>query len=261
MKRPKLGQVFIIDNNIILKIINYVQLNPTDVVLEIGCGDGILTKALQPCVKELVVVEIDSELIQKTSKLLAQYSNIKWVNQDVLKVDFNSFLTKLRVVANIPYYLSAKLIQKFAYGKTKFIDLTLMVQKEFARKCVAKPGSKDYTALTVFVQFHFQVSILFDISKHCFSPVPKIDSSMLKLIPKSNPENIDLNLFETLVKSIFWGKRKKIATSLVNNPFYKFDKKVKELPFFSSRNNLRANHLSLADFFELYFELIENKFF
>jgi 16S rRNA (adenine1518-N6/adenine1519-N6)-dimethyltransferase len=258
MRRPKLGQVFLSDNNIILKILKHVQLNKSDFVLEIGCGEGILTKAIQPHVKQLIVVEIDSELVEKTSQLLAQYSNIEWVHNDILKVDFNSFLNKLRVVANIPYYLSAKLIQKFAYSKDSFIDLTLMVQKEFARKCIAKPGSKDYTALTVFIQFHFHVSVLFDISKNCFVPVPKIDSSMLKLVPKKNPENVDLELFELLVKSIFWGKRKKITTSLINNPYKALDKQIKSLEFFSERSNLRADHLSLSDFLDLYFQLIKN---
>lgn len=255
MRRPKLGQVFLIDNNIILKILKFVKLDLSQTVLEIGCGDGILTQSISPQVKQLILIEIDTVLIEKTKKSLHSLTNIVWINKDVLDIDFNSFSTTMRVVANIPYYLSAKLIQKFAYSKYKFIDLTLMVQKEFARKCIAQPGSKDYTALTVFIQFHFCVEILFDISKNSFNPIPKIDSSMMKLTPKFIQNDINLEFFELLVRCVFWGKRKKIATALINNPYKTFDKKIKELDFIIKHSNFRANHLSLDDFIQLYNEL------
>ena len=258
MRRPKLGQVFLIDNNITLKILNSVELSLSDHVLEIGCGEGVLTQAISPKVKELILIEIDTELFEKTKGKLQHLTNIKWVNQDVLSVEFNDFKKRLRVVANIPYYLSAKLIQKFAYSKNKFIDLTLMVQKEFARKCIAKPGAKDYTALTVFTQFHFDVDILFDISKNSFKPVPKIDSSMLRLIPKDDKPDIDLEMFELIVRCVFWGKRKKITTALISNPFFPLDSSIKHLDFFKRFSNCRANHLSLQDFLDLYEQLNKN---
>ena len=141
MSRPKLGQVFLIDTNVVQKIVQSVCLNSTDNVIEIGCGDGILTSALADELNMLTVIEIDESCIQRSQDQLGIQKGISWVHQDVLTYDFSEQGIGIRVVANIPYYISSPLIQRFAYDKQRFKDITLMVQKEFAQKAVGKPGN------------------------------------------------------------------------------------------------------------------------
>ncbi len=261
MKRPKLGQVFLIDPNVVNSIIRKVELEPKDSVLEIGCGDGILTEALHSIVTDLTVVELDKTCIERTQERLGGEGDISWVHDDILSVDFQTLTAGTRVIANIPYYLSAKLIQKLAYAKNVFKDITIMVQKEFAQKCVAGPGQKDYTSLGVFTQFHFEVRTLFDIPNTCFHPRPKIDSSMLQLIPAHKYPHVQTDWFECLVKGAFWGKRKKVATALRKNPFKPFPAEVAHLPFFQTHSSSRADHLSLDDYVQLYDALVAGSFF
>jgi 16S rRNA (adenine1518-N6/adenine1519-N6)-dimethyltransferase len=252
--RAKLGQVFIKEKTVIDKIMRYACVEKTDHVIEIGCGEGVLTRALASAAKQVTVIELDQHCIDMTRANLGELDNLYYIHQDVLKVDFSQFDT-VKVVANIPYYLSAKLIQKFAYQKEVFSDIVIMVQKEFAKKLVAPVGSKDYTSLAVFTNFHFELKLLFDISKNCFKPVPKVDSTMLLLRAKNlqvnNPE-----LLESLVKACFWGRRKKISTALRKNPHIHFNFDVLELPFVKENPDKRADHLSLPDYLCLYDEVM-----
>ncbi|RAP31530.1 ribosomal RNA small subunit methyltransferase A [Candidatus Marinamargulisbacteria bacterium SCGC AG-343-D04] len=255
MRRPKLGQVFLVDQNIIRNIIDRTDLSSSDLVVEIGCGDGILTEALVSKVKQLTVIELDPVCIEKTRDRLGVSDDIEWIHKDVLKVDFSLLQSPLRVVANIPYYLSSKLIQQFVRYKSCFRDMTIMVQKEFALKCIAKPGQKEYTSLSVYTQSHFDIDVLFDISKRCFQPVPKVDSTMIRLRPQHKYDLLNLPFFELIVKASFWGKRKKIQTALLKNPFVSFDQRLKELSFIVEYGHKRADQLSLDDYVELYKQL------
>ena len=186
--KPKLGQVFLIDKNIITKLLSFVSIKPDDLVCEIGCGEGVLSEPLGSKAKHLVVVELDEKWLSFTKNRCKRLKNITFISQDILKTRFAMlYPKKYRVVANIPYYLSAKLCQKFVEERDCFHDITIMVQKEFAEKLVAKPGSKAYTSLGLYVSFYFDCKLLFSISKQCFRPVPKIDSAMVQLIPRNKP--------------------------------------------------------------------------
>ncbi|MDC0036887.1 16S rRNA (adenine(1518)-N(6)/adenine(1519)-N(6))-dimethyltransferase RsmA [bacterium] len=251
MSRPKLGQVFLIDTNIVQKIVQTVCLNSTDNVIEIGCGDGILTSALAEVLDMLTVIEIDESCIQRSQDQLGVQKGIRWVHQDVLTYDFSEQGKGIRVVANIPYYISSPLIQRFAYDKQRFKDITLMVQKEFAQKAVGKPGQKLYTPLTVFMQFHFDVEYLFTVSKSCFKPVPKIDSAIMRLVPKQRDVGVNEALFETIVKACFWGKRKKLSTALNKNPHVTFTEDVKSIKSLSNFVDKRADQLTVDDYISL----------
>ena len=255
--KPKLGQVFLIDFNIINKISESVGLTSDDQVLEIGCGEGILTQSLLDKAGQVTVVELDPVCIEKTKQAITQPDHVRFILQDVLTVDFSSIYdSPYRVIANIPYYLSAKLMQRFVTYRTCFQDMTIMVQKEFASKLVAKPGDKDYTSLGVYCSFYFEIDYLFTISKNSFRPVPKIDSAMIRITPrKTLPFDVDEDVFFMIVNSAFWGRRKQLVTALKKSPFIDVPKDLKLLPFFKKHPRIRGEMLSLGDFYDVYVEL------
>ena len=245
---PKLGQVFLRDLNIINKIIDSLQVSSQDQFVEIGCGDGILTEALANLDGSLTVIEIDPVCLEKTKQRLENQNSIQWICEDVLKFDFSRFSAPTKIVANIPYYISAKLIQKLVKHKALFSDITIMVQKEFAQKCIAKPYQKVYTALSVFTQYHFNVDYLFEVSKHCFSPVPNIDSAVIRLTPNSRSDNDHSLFIEQIVSACFWGKRKKLSTSLRQNPYLSFKGDVRDITEIQDLLVKRADQLTVENY-------------
>lgn len=251
MKKARLGQVFLKDANIIGNIIKSVACTSPDFFVEIGCGDGILTQALAAQRSQLQVIEIDVRCIERSQETCRAYPYISWLHQDVRTVDFNQFPSPIAIVANIPYYISAELIQQVVTYRSVLSTITLMVQKEFAQKCVAKPGQSCYTSLSLFTQFYFDVRVLFAVSRQCFSPVPAVDSAMIQLTPKQTLPLPDSVLFEQLIKATFWGKRKKIRTSLTKNPFLHVDPKAYDDPRCLPFLDKRADQLSLAAYVTL----------
>ena len=248
MVKPKLGQVFLTDFNIIKKIMNSLDVSSADHLIEVGCGDGILTEALLQLNVPLTVIEIDSYCIENTKKRLGDEASIHWICDDVLKVDFFLFKSPLKLVANIPYYISAKLIQMLVKYKTVFSDITIMIQKEFAQKCVARPYQKVYTSLSVFTQYHFQIDYLFDVSKRCFSPMPTIDSSVIRLTPNQRLYDDDALIFERIVTACFWGKRKKLSTSLRKNPYCLFTIDIRDIIAIKGLLSKRADQLDINEY-------------
>tara|TARA_B100000131_G_C18077259_1_gene596860 strand:- start:7 stop:795 length:789 start_codon:yes stop_codon:yes gene_type:complete len=248
MGKPKLGQVFLIDRNIIRKIIDSLSILPGDHLLEIGCGDGILTEALVNLGVPLTVVEIDQACLDKTKQRLGNDYNINWLCRDVLTFDFSLLSAPIKLVANIPYYISAKLIQKLVRQNVLFSDITIMIQKEFAQKCVAKPYQKVYTALSVFTQYHFDIEYLFDVSRHCFSPVPNIDSAVIKLTPNRRLYDEHALLLERIVAACFWGKRKKLSTSLRHSPYCLFKEDVRDITAIQGLLSKRADQLTIEEY-------------
>lgn len=227
-QKKALGQVFLKDHNIVRKTIEVANIQPEDQCLEIGCGDGIISEKLAKQVNRLHIIELDSRFLQSTQERLSDFSNVHYYQGDVLKYDLGKVLCEvtapIKVIANIPYYLSAKLIQWFVKNKCQLGSVVVIVQKEFAQKLVAKAGDKLYSSLTVFTQCHFDVHYMFKVSKACFRPIPKVDSAVLSLTPRPLSDQVDPHTFFPMVNALFWGKRKTIKSCLRRNPYHTFSK-------------------------------------
>jgi len=213
--KKKLGQHFLVDQNIIDKLIQYIAPNKNDVLLEIGPGDGALSKSIIPLIKKFYLIEKDNDLLDKLYFLLGQYKNGKIINSDILKFNFTSIQEKFRVIGNLPYNISTEII--FMVCKVcNIIDIHFMLQKEVVDRMIANPNTKTYGRLSVMTQAYFQATKLFDISEHVFVPKPRVKSSFIRLLPKKyifdNKDHEDM--FYNIVKKSFEGRRKMIRNSL-----------------------------------------------
>lgn len=257
--RPKksLGQVFIKDKNIIDKIIQTAGIGPDDHVVEIGCGEGWLSRRLAEEAKSLTIIEIDPGYAEEARERLSDFDNVTFLIGDVLKLGFeNVQAPTVKLVANIPYYISAKIVQLLVRDIHRLSDALIMVQKEFASKLIAPSGTKAYSSLAVYTQAHFDVSVPFHISKQSFRPVPKVDSSMLFLKPNIKlPDDVDRDLFFSMVQSAFWGRRKTLLSCLKNSPHLSLNGAADGLAFFADQSAIRGEMLTLDDFVSLYQEL------
>ena len=221
-----LGQNFLIDKNILEKIIDSADLKPTDVVLEVGPGIGALTKELSLKAGKIIAVEKDKNMVEVLKKTLSDYKNIKIINGDILKIK-NYKIKNYKVVANIPYYLTSPLIRKFLESANPPSEMILMIQKEVAQRICSKPP--DMSLLAVSVQFYAEPKIISYVSKNCFLPAPKIDSAIIKITPR-RPTSREAgsrtspDLFFRVVKAGFSHPRKQIAGNLAKN--LKIDKKT-----------------------------------
>lgn len=251
--KQALGQVFIKDKNIIEKIIRFADLTLDDAVLEIGCGEGWLSRRLSESAGSLTIVELDERWLEDTQERLSDRNNVTFVRGDILKVEFEGVLApKFKIVANIPYYISAKIIQLIVAHCDRVNSALLMLQKEFAQKLVAGPGDALYSSLAVYTQFYFKPSLEFVISKNSFRPVPKIDSAMLLLTPRlDRPADIDPTFFSAVVQTSFWGRRKPLLSCLRKSPFLNLKPGIETLPFFEGRLAIRGELLSLSEFEQL----------
>ena len=175
-----LGQNFLIDKNILNKILEAADLKSDDTVLEVGPGLGTLTQELAKKAKRVIAVEKDETMIEILKETLAEYKNVEVINEDILKYDLQ--IADYKLVANIPYYLTSPLIRKFLESKNPPKEIVLMMQKEVAQRICAKPG--DMSLLAVSVQFYADAKIISIVSKNCFYPAPKIDSAIIKITPQ-----------------------------------------------------------------------------
>lgn len=220
--KPKkgLGQNFLTDKNIQRKIIFSCGLNKGDTVLEIGAGRGELTHLIAERVKRLSAVEIDSHFCAALKDKFKECPKVKIIHQDILEFNFKSYFKNLKgkisVVGNIPYYISTPIIGRLLECRKKCENIFLTVQKEFAERITASPGSKKYGALSCFVQYYTYPEILFTIKKGCFSPAPKVDSAFLhlKVPPKPRVKVKDERLFFRIIRSAFGQRRKTLRNSL-----------------------------------------------
>ncbi|MDD4953339.1 MAG: 16S rRNA (adenine(1518)-N(6)/adenine(1519)-N(6))-dimethyltransferase RsmA [Candidatus Omnitrophica bacterium] len=253
--KPKksLGQNFLIDKNIRTKIIDSLSLDGKDAVLEIGAGRGEITVLIAEKAGQVYALEIDSSLCPILKDNLKAFLNIEVINKDILKLDLKRYFAgkRIRVVGNIPYYISSPILEHLIEHRAVIQDIFITVQKEFARRVVSPPGGKEYGAFSCFVQYYLEPEIVFDIKKNSFSPVPKVDSSLLKLVvrphPAVNPK--DEKLFFKLIRAAFGQRRKTLRNSLSElipadrlNDFFKAQK---------IDPNTRPEKLSLLDFANL----------
>jgi 16S rRNA (adenine1518-N6/adenine1519-N6)-dimethyltransferase len=218
--KKRLGQHFLIDRNILAKVIRTAEVEKGDVVLEVGPGLGEMTLALAHQAKKVIAVEIDSKLAVILKQKVRDFSNVEVVKSDILKVDFSQFLRKerhpIKVVANLPYQITTPLLFRFIESKEAFSTLTLMLQKEVAERMVASPGRKEYGPLSIFIQMFSDVSIRFFIKPSAFFPPPNVESAVVLMSFKEKPvvKLEDEEWFKKVVKGCFGYRRKTLMNAL-----------------------------------------------
>ena len=225
----KLGQNFLVDKNIINKIIDAADLTCNDLVVEIGPGLGVLTQSIANKARQVYTIEIDRNLQPIIEHNLKQYSNVKVVFQDALKADFDRLvLTEVgeencsyKVIANLPYYITTPLLMHILENKFNVELVVIMVQREVAERMTASPGKKDYGALSVAVQYYTEPEIICRVPKTVFIPAPEVDSTVIRLTKRKFPP-VDLKserLFFKLIRAAFNQRRKTVLNALEGGGF------------------------------------------
>ena len=253
--KPKksLGQNFLIDDNVIKKIISSVNATKDDLIIEIGPGRGNLTKELVKITKVLAI-EVDKEL----KPYLNSIQNVEVIYADFLDINLNDLVSKYQynniyIVANIPYYITTPIIKKIIDTKIYFKEIILMVQKELADRFASLPGDSCYNGLTVFLNYYFNIKKLFLVSKNAFLPIPKVESMVIKLESKEEKLNIkNYKYFESLVKTSFLHRRKTLKNNLQAYDLDKISVALKSLNY--SLNN-RPQDISLEAYIKISNEL------
>lgn len=253
-----LGQNFLIDGNIVRKIVNKANITRDDYVLEIGPGIGTLTEELSMNAKKVIAVELDKNLLPILDETLKSYDNIEIIHGDILKIDLEKLAEEkfedknIKVVANLPYYVTTPIVAKLLEKNLNLDSIIVMVQKEVAERMAATPGSKEYGSLSVFVNFYSNPKIILKAPKTVFMPQPKIDSSVIRLDIKKELPEVDREQFFKVVRASFSKRRKTIINSLSSYGF-NLDKEAfkKALEEAEIPQDTRAENISVEDFIKL----------
>lgn len=262
--KKSLGQNFLIEPNILKKIVTGAAVDNNTGVIEIGPGIGSLTEALAISAKKVVSFEIDQRLLPILSETLAAYDNIEIINQDILKVDVDEIIRdkfadcdKIMVVANLPYYITTPILTHLLENTSLIDGYVVMMQKEVANRLNAKVGTKDYNSLTILLNYYTDVAYLFTVPKKVFVPAPNVESAVVKIMTKKEKTvQVDTTTFFTFVRQCFAQRRK----TLLNNLISSFGKDNKEnlltvLDQVSITHNRRSETLTLEEFNTLHIAL------
>lgn len=222
--QKKFGQNFLIDEHVLNKIIAAAGVTKEDMVLEIGPGFGTMTQYLAEAAREVIAVEIDKALIPVLQDTLGDYDNVTIINDDILKVDLQALVREkndgrpIKVVANLPYYITTPIIMGLFEGHVPLDNLTVMVQKEVAVRMQAEPGTKDYGALSLAVQYYAEPYIAANVPPNCFIPRPSVGSAVIRLTRYPVPPIAvkDEAFMFSLIRAAFNQRRKTLPNSLVN---------------------------------------------
>lgn len=258
--KKSLGQNFLTNTEIIKEIVDNANLTQDDIVLEIGPGEGILTESLAEKSKKVIAIEIDDRLIPILNDKFKDAENVEIVHDGILNINMIEFFEKYnlksekyKVVANIPYYITAPIIRLFLGLENSPAEIILMVQKEVAERLAAEPGKM--SVLGISAQYYADVNYLFTVGKEEFNPSPKVDSAIVKLEIKNKKTDADKNFFR-VVKIGFSAKRKTLCNNLANG-FHKDKKKIGDiLNKIGLEKNVRAQELSIDNWKKLEKELI-----
>jgi len=256
--QKKLGQNFIIDPHVLNKIIRAAQITADDTVLEIGPGIGTMTQYLCENARQVIAVEIDKNLIPILHNTLALYHNIHIIHADILKTDIHALADEyndgkpMKVVANLPYYITTPIIMGLFESHAPVISITVMVQREVAARMQAGPSSKDYGALSLAVQYYASPYIAANVPQNCFMPRPNVDSAVICLTIHSQPPVTVRNekLMFSLIRASFNQRRKTLVNGLVNSKELSYDKEtvLSALDYCNLPSCVRGETLSLAQF-------------
>ena len=259
--QKKFGQYFLIDTHVLDKIIDASGVTEDDFVLEIGPGIGTMTQYLCERAREVVAVEIDKNLIPILSDTLKNYSNVTVINEDILKLDICKLAEEknqgkpIKVVANLPYYITTPIIMGLFESHVPIDSITIMVQKEVAERMQEGPGSKEYGALSLAVQYYAKPEIVANVPPNCFMPRPNVGSAVIRLTRHEKPpvEVEDEKLMFRIIRASFNQRRKTLANGLNNSPEIHLPKEViqESIVSLGVPENIRGEALSLEQFAEL----------
>ena len=254
--KKQFGQNFLIDSSVLNHILSFADINKDDLVLEIGPGIGTLTEALCEKAGFVMAIEIDDKLIPILEENLSEKDNFKLIHDDALKVDYLSLLAEhkefssVKVVANLPYYITTPILMDLLEKNLPLKSITVMVQKEVALRMKAAPGTKDYGALSLAVQYYSEPSIVQEVPPHCFIPRPNVSSMVIHLgLHEKAPVSVqDPALLFRTIKFSFMQRRKTLVNALSSG--FHLDKRQLQdlLSSLSYSENVRGETLGLADF-------------
>lgn len=224
--KKSLGQNFIIDSNILQKMIHAAKIDQTSGVIEIGPGIGSLTEQLALAANKVVAFEIDQRLLPVLQDTLAAYTNIKIIHQDILQADLHKTIEQyftsnlsLHIVANLPYYITTPILMNILQQQIPVERITVMLQKEVAERMAAGPNTKEYGSLSIAVQYYTEAHIVMDVPKTVFIPQPNVTSSVLQLVKRDSPlvQVTDEQLFFFIVQASFRHRRKTLRNNLISS--------------------------------------------
>ncbi|MDO5417451.1 MAG: 16S rRNA (adenine(1518)-N(6)/adenine(1519)-N(6))-dimethyltransferase RsmA [Lachnospiraceae bacterium] len=259
--QKKFGQNFLIDTHVLEKIIGAAGVTKEDLVLEIGPGIGTMTQYLAEAARQVIAVEIDTNLIPILKETLAGYENVIVMNQDILKVDIGKLAEEynggrpIKVVANLPYYITTPIIMGLFESHVPIDNITVMVQKEVADRMQVGPGSKDYGALSLAVQYYAEPYIVANVPPNCFIPRPNVGSAVIRLTRHQKPpvEAEDEKLMFRLIRASFNQRRKTLQNGLNNSPEIPYTKEqiAAAIESLGVSPSVRGEALTVAQFAEL----------
>ncbi len=265
--QKKFGQNFLIDTHVLDKIISAAEITKDDLVVEIGPGIGTMTQYLACAAREVVAIEIDKMLIPILKETLADYENVTVINEDVLKVDLNKLAEEknggrpIKVVANLPYYITTPIIMGLFENHVPLHSITIMVQKEVADRMRMGPGTKDYGALSLAVQYYAEPYLVANVPQNCFMPRPKIGSAVIRLTVHEKPPVTvrDEKLMFKLIRASFNQRRKTLANGLNNSPELHYSKEqiAEAIEKLEVSPSVRGEALTLEQFARLSDVLME----
>lgn len=255
-----LGQNFLIDDCVIEKIIESSNIEKEDLIIEIGPGLGVLTERLLKKSNNVVVIELDKKMIEILQNRFCLNRNLEIINDDVLKVDLEKLIknkkeqtniNKVKIVANLPYYISTPIIMKLLENRLEISEIIVMVQKEVAQRLGAETGKREAGAITYAVEYYAQATPIIDVPKESFIPSPKVESQVIKLEVRQNPkiEVEDEKLLFNIIQKSFMQRRKTLSNALINNKILDSKEKVEKMfKTLEIPSNVRGENLTLEEF-------------
>ncbi len=259
--QKKFGQNFLIDTHVLDKIISAAGITAEDYVLEIGPGIGTMTQYLACAARKVAAVEIDSALIPILADTLADYKNVTVIHEDILKLDVETLVQEenngrpIKIVANLPYYITTPIIMGLLEGHIPFENMTVMVQKEVAERMQAKPGSKNYGALSLAVQYYVEPYIAANVPPNCFMPRPAVGSAVIRLTRHGKPPVAvqDEKLMFRIIRASFNQRRKTLVNGMKNSAEMNLTKEdaAKAVRLLGKDENVRGETLTLEEFAQL----------
>ena len=255
--KKNFGQNFLVDERVLGKIVSSAEISKDDVVIEVGPGIGTLTQALAKEAYKVVAVEIDTTLVPILGELLSDFDNIEIINEDILKVDVNAIAEKypdkkIKMVANLPYYITTPIIMNVLENHIPVESITVMIQKEVAYRMKAQPSTKDYGSLSLAVQYYCEPYLVANVPQNCFMPRPNVDSAVIKLTVMDKPKvqvNNEKVMFE-FIKAAFSQRRKTLVNCIFSRGLLTLskDEMGKMLNGLGYDERVRGESLTLEDY-------------